>query len=321
MRDVSIAIPAYNNAQKFEYCLKSIEKQDLKRVHEVLVSDNCSNEDLLSVIEKHKRAIPMLRYVRQPKNIGMVCNWNYCLQNSEGRYITILHNDDMLPRRSIQFRAEYLDHNPDIGLVGSRAIYKAVGAPFNTNMLINNVKALVKSLLNTTVYKNASKIYDKGDVKEFIMDNHHFPCSSVMLRREVVETVGVFDTSFPFTADEEYWARVLRYWSIARMKGFFSISVKHDANFEYETWKNKEFALNYAKLYFKLLQYCDFDPEFNYKLTQRLINSLKFVLKFISITQKNSELINCYVDLIKSLEERGLSGLKQKLLYDQELDL
>ena len=63
MRDVvfSVIIPAYNRVDLLRRCLESLEQQTYT-AFEVLVVDDCSNEDIRTVVEGIK--LPSLFYYR-----------------------------------------------------------------------------------------------------------------------------------------------------------------------------------------------------------------------------------------------------------------
>lgn len=93
MIKISICIPTYNRADLLTLTLKSIDKQT-EKPYEVIVVDNASTDATREVVkQKHKCQII---YIRNKKNIGMVGNYNKCIELASGDYISILHSDDLI---------------------------------------------------------------------------------------------------------------------------------------------------------------------------------------------------------------------------------
>lgn len=88
---ISICIPTYNRADLLKRALISVSKQTVKP-YEVVVVDNCSEDDTEAVVKKFKDVI----YYRNERNLGFVGNWNRCIELAKGEFITILHSDDLI---------------------------------------------------------------------------------------------------------------------------------------------------------------------------------------------------------------------------------
>lgn len=92
---VSILIPTYNYARFISEALQSILSQDFTDF-EVIISDDASSDDTEQVIKPYLERDDRIRYHRHAKNLGMVQNWNWCLEHAQGEYIKYLFADDML---------------------------------------------------------------------------------------------------------------------------------------------------------------------------------------------------------------------------------
>ncbi len=91
---VSIGIPTYNRANSYLRCaLRSAVNQTYKNI-EIIVSDNCSQDDTESVVKEFND--PRIRYYRQKKNIGPLNNRNFCLEQSRGEHFLMLLDDDLI---------------------------------------------------------------------------------------------------------------------------------------------------------------------------------------------------------------------------------
>jgi glycosyltransferase involved in cell wall biosynthesis len=96
---VTIAIPTYNRADYLRMAVESALGQSYSSI-EVLVSDNASTDETEGMMRAWRA--PGLRYVRQPRNLGMVGNWNSCVQHARGDYFLLLSDDDLLAPDAIE---------------------------------------------------------------------------------------------------------------------------------------------------------------------------------------------------------------------------
>ncbi len=101
---VTVAIPTYNRSKSIGQALESVLSQDYPNI-EIFVSDNCSDDDTPELIEKYQK-YDKIRYTRQPTNIGLLANWNYCLDAARGQYYLILSDDDCLEPDAISTLVE-----------------------------------------------------------------------------------------------------------------------------------------------------------------------------------------------------------------------
>ncbi len=66
-------------------------------------------------------------------------------------------------------------------------------------------------------------------------------CSAVVLRRAAVEEIGLFRADLKYSADEEYWARLAKRWSVAYLPMPLVSFRYHSANHELATWIKPDF--------------------------------------------------------------------------------
>jgi glycosyltransferase involved in cell wall biosynthesis len=91
---VTIAIPTYNRADSYlPHALKSALNQTYPNL-EIIVSDNCSTDGTKAFVSAI--ADPRLRYFRHHSNIGSTANFNFCLGQAKGKYLLMLHDDDLI---------------------------------------------------------------------------------------------------------------------------------------------------------------------------------------------------------------------------------
>jgi glycosyltransferase involved in cell wall biosynthesis len=111
---VSIAIPTYQRASFLIEATRSALRQDFGRPFEIVIFDNDpASESLRLLLE----ALPELehanfRYFRNDENIGMFGNWNRCIEQSRGEWLTILNDDDLLDPNFLTLMFAEIERHP-----------------------------------------------------------------------------------------------------------------------------------------------------------------------------------------------------------------
>ena len=116
---ISVLIPSFNYARFLPMAIESVIAQDFADF-EILISDDASTDDSAAVIRQHAAKDPRIRFQLHPANIGMVANWNWCLQQARGDHVKYLFGDDCLASHHALGRmSARLDANPAVALVAS----------------------------------------------------------------------------------------------------------------------------------------------------------------------------------------------------------
>jgi glycosyltransferase involved in cell wall biosynthesis len=90
---VSVLIPTYNYARYLPEAIDSVLAQDFGDF-EIIIADDASTDNTPEVCRMYEAKDPRIRFFRHKKNLGMVENWNWCLQQARGKYIKYLLADD-----------------------------------------------------------------------------------------------------------------------------------------------------------------------------------------------------------------------------------
>ena len=119
---VTIAIPTYNRANG--YLRNAIEcalRQTYQNV-EIVVSDNCSSDNTEDVVKGFSDQ--RVRYFRQQVNIGANNNFNFCLERANGKYLLLLHDDDLIDDDFIEVCMGAAGYDTNVGIIrtGTRLI-------------------------------------------------------------------------------------------------------------------------------------------------------------------------------------------------------
>jgi glycosyltransferase involved in cell wall biosynthesis len=92
MPSVSICIPTFNHGRFIEQSLSSATAQTFRDT-EIIVLDNASEDATTEIVAAAASRDSRIRYVRHPKNIGLIGNLNACIEMARGTYIKLLCAD------------------------------------------------------------------------------------------------------------------------------------------------------------------------------------------------------------------------------------
>lgn len=119
---VSIGIPTYNRSKGICRTLVSIWRQQYPNL-EVIISDNCSSDDTEDVINVVNQRHPVIKYFRQPSNIGMIKNFEFVLRHATGKYFMWVADDDVLAPGALEKYVTFLESHSQYALVSGEIKY------------------------------------------------------------------------------------------------------------------------------------------------------------------------------------------------------
>ncbi len=118
MMKISIIIPVYNKEKFLSRCFDSILNQisvDDDRF-EIIVVDDGSTDDSLSIINKYSDSCPLFRIIKQ-KNMGVSVARNIAMDVAMGEYMLFLDADDELIDQSLLKVYDYLSSSEELDML------------------------------------------------------------------------------------------------------------------------------------------------------------------------------------------------------------
>jgi glycosyltransferase involved in cell wall biosynthesis len=181
----SIVVPAFNAARHIAAALESVFAQTFDD-YEVIVVNDGSTDNLAAAIRPFR---PRLVYLEQT-NLGAASARNAGIRAAHGRYVAFLDADDVWRPAFLDRQIRYLDSRPACDLVYSDALISGdsplAGQRFMQGAPSNGPVTLM-SLLNLQC---------------------HVILSTVVVRRETLIGVGLFDESIRRGHDFDLWLRM-----------------------------------------------------------------------------------------------------------------
>jgi GT2 family glycosyltransferase/glycosyltransferase involved in cell wall biosynthesis len=117
---VSVIIPVYNKFAVTYDCLRSIQVALPQRTFEVIVVDDCSDDEtLLGALVVSGAA----RILRNDSNLGFVRSCNAGAAAARGEYLLFLNNDTLVKPGWLDELVQTFEQVPNIGIAGSRLLF------------------------------------------------------------------------------------------------------------------------------------------------------------------------------------------------------
>lgn len=232
---VSVIVRTYNRPGLLWNCLESLLKQTYKNFEVVLVNDG--GQDVAGLVSEFSGKLE-INHIRHTESKGRPAALNTGLENSRGRLIAFLDDDDVY----------YPDH------------------------LMVLVRHLAGSGYKVAYASTISRIYNEregaeggggGGGLEFVKDGHLFdaefdrnrllfenfiPIMCVMLDRGVVEKIGRFDEKMEIYEDWDYWIRASRLYDFLHIRETTAeyryydeetMLPLHALKFDFEDWSKR----------------------------------------------------------------------------------
>lgn len=191
-RLVSVVIPLYNRKAYIGDAIDSLLCQSYENI-EIIVVDDCSTDDGLSVVEGYRDT--KIRLIKNEKNMGISYTRTRGLKEAKGEYIALLDSDDIAMPNRIEKQAAYLESNSKIGVVGSNRIEFYNGEDIGISKHWLEAEELKVALILDMPMSNPS----------------------LMMRREVVEEFS-YDSDYIVAEDYEFLYRVSKKWDLVNLE-------------------------------------------------------------------------------------------------------
>ena len=200
---VSLLIPTYNGEKYLAECLDSVLLQTFSDF-EVLVVDDCSTDTTLEIAGEYAARDNRIRVLRNEKNLGLVGNWNHCVELASGEWIKFVFQDDLIEPECLEAMLEASALNGSI-VACQRNFAFMEGISESTQQDYLNRPTLSSlfpeaSLISADMYNNA--------VIDHMAINFVGEPTAVMLHRSVFDKFGSFNTGLIQLCDFEYWSRI-----------------------------------------------------------------------------------------------------------------
>lgn len=204
---VSIVIPCYNSAHYVAQTLESILAQSYKNWECIIINDG-STDNLDDVLQNYLHDYTQIRCFKI-QNAGLANARNTGILKSEGEYIQFIDADDLIEPQKIESQVLYLNANPHIAMVCTE-VYSFVDG--EDVKVLNPLFAYAGEYLtlNQKQTNISNELYyniENSNFLSYILQNNFTSPHSPLLRKNLVDSVGLFDKTPRGCEDWHYWLR------------------------------------------------------------------------------------------------------------------
>jgi len=185
---VSIIIPTYNRVSWLKGAIDSVLRQSYQDF-ELIIVDDGSTDDTKKIVTNYGNRV---KYIYQP-NRGPSAARNSGIEKAQADLITFLDSDDRWMKNKLKTQVELITHDPNIKICYTDEIWMRWGERVNQKKIHK---------------KYSGWIYHKCLPLCIISP------SSVMIHRDVLGKVGLFDESLIVCEDYDLWLRISRQFPI-----------------------------------------------------------------------------------------------------------
>lgn len=169
---LSLCIPIYNRLSYLNRQLeKFLKEKDLfENQIQLIISDNCSEDDLKVCCEKYQQQGLNLRYHRNECNIGPDGNFEWCFRHADGKYVWLLGSDDIPINGILAQVVAYLSDN-DYGLVhlAMRKANKELTIYNNHNDMVVAVNYWITFISSNIICRESLKTINLSEYNNTLM--------------------------------------------------------------------------------------------------------------------------------------------------------
>lgn len=208
--DCSVVIVNYHSEEELAGCLESLRVQAGPETLETLVVDNSGTLSGSGLL----RRFPEVRLVENPTNRGFAGASNQGLHLAKGRRLLLLNPDAEMQEGALQSLVRYLDEHPEVGAAGPRLLdpdgslqYSCRRFPGYLTVFFGRYSWLTRLLPSNPISRRY--LYLDWD-HESTSEVDWLSGACLMVRREVLETVGPLDEGYFLFVEDMDWCRRIR---------------------------------------------------------------------------------------------------------------
>ncbi|WP_456369669.1 glycosyltransferase family 2 protein [Thermodesulfatator atlanticus] len=188
---VSVIIPTHNRASFLKEALDSVFAQTF-RDFEVIVVDDGSSDYTVKLVANYP-----IRFVKRAQRRGVSSARNAGIRRARGKFLAFLDSDDLWLPKKLEMQVLFFKKHPEAVAVQTEEIWIRRGRRVNPRRRHQ---------------KPSGFFFDRA------LELCLISPSGVMLKRDVLYEIGLFDESFPVCEDYELWLRLLARYPVFLIK-------------------------------------------------------------------------------------------------------
>jgi len=207
MIDLSIIIVNYKGWDPLKICLTALESfKNNKYSFEVIVVDNCSNDNQLSVFQKR---FPNFHFFENKGNYGFSNGNNYGASKAKGEYLLFLNSDIIASESSIGKLLEEIKTHPDISILSCRKKNNE-GKEEKICRFSLSFKTITGLFRAIYKIKHKKELSDRFSLKKDLVFPDWISGSVLLISKKNIENIGGWnDNYWLYCEDDDLCRRVI----------------------------------------------------------------------------------------------------------------
>ena len=219
---ISVMMPAYNSEKYIGEAIESILNQTFADFELIVLNDSPDNAELDKIIKEYAKKDKRVKYVKNPKNLGIPRSRNKLLQCATGEYLACMDSDDVAMPTRFEKQIRYMEEHPECGVLGTW--FKCFGKSDNVVRHPERIK-----ILN-------------------LLANQHVGNPTVLIRKSVIDKYDfTYNETYDCAQDFELWTRMIFVTEIHNLPEILLKYRWHGNNVSIEKAKRQLYLANQAK--------------------------------------------------------------------------
>lgn len=209
--DLSVIIVNYNVRAFLEQALHSVFKALEGLRSEVYVVDNGSRDDSVGMV---RHAFPAVHLIENQNNVGFARANNQAILRTKGRMICLINPDTLVQEDTFRVCMAYLDTHPDVGAIGCKILNPDGTLQLSCRRSFPTPWVALTKVMGLSALFPHSRLFGRYNLTyldpEATTEVEALSGSFMMLRREVVDDVGMLDERFFLYGEDLDWCYRIR---------------------------------------------------------------------------------------------------------------
>jgi len=168
---VSVLVMAYNHARFVAQALDSVLRQRTVFPVEIIVSEDCSTDGTLEIVQEYARQHPHVRLMLSPANLNTNRVMSRAIEAATGRYVALLDGDDYWTADDkLQAQIDVLESAPDMSVC------------FHDAIIVDDEGSVLKERYLPPAMARLTGLDD-------IVIGNYVPSCSIVFRRDTIATL------------------------------------------------------------------------------------------------------------------------------------
>jgi GT2 family glycosyltransferase len=203
---LSIVIVNYNTERLLQGCLESVYAGANGTPLDIWVVDNHSRDESVAMV---KSRFPRVRVLENDSNLGFSRANNLVVSQSRSDYILLLNPDTVILGDAIERMVKFMDAHPEAGIAGCKVLNRDGTLQLACRRSIPTPEVAFYRLTGLSKLFPQSRIMAKYNMTYESPDRTHevdaVSGAFLMIRRQVVEKIGLLDERFFMYGEELDW--------------------------------------------------------------------------------------------------------------------